>query len=316
MLHTLCASKAQALSARLGRPLVFFDIEHTGAKADQRGITEISCLVVTPGTLYVGLDTLINPGRGVTFNPFATRLTGITPNKVRNAPSWDNVASGFVLGHQDSVWIGFNSRASDARVIKAEHARLGLPAPNFRYQLDVTNLARFAKKGAGGLKALVQAHAPHALNGGHRAMSDVKMTLALFEALADAITDPFLANEQLVRIARKAKPAIREASADEAGLKPTLPVTSGERRHGFPWTDEERATVREAYDKGVSIPKIASTVRRSPFAVAIHLAKANRISLDEAKQYGSDVTMASPNRPKSDEEQCAHPPSKKQSAQD
>ena len=34
------------LSRQLARPLIVFDIEHTGSKAEERGITEFACLVI------------------------------------------------------------------------------------------------------------------------------------------------------------------------------------------------------------------------------------------------------------------------------
>lgn len=187
------------LSRQLARPLVVFDIEHTGSKAEERGITEFACLVIADSCAYPGLNSYINPGRGVYFNPFASRKTGITQKTVANAPAWHDEAADFVLDRQDCVWIGFSSRQNDIPIIQYEHQRFGLKRPEFTWQLDAMTLARqVTGRKQGGLGSLVEDLLPDKVRKGHRAMADVMMTVDLVEHLLPSMPSNFLKSEGLL----------------------------------------------------------------------------------------------------------------------
>ena len=186
------------LSRQLARPLVVFDIEHTGSKKEERGITEFACIIITGSSAYPGLNSFVNPGQGIHFNPFAMKKTGISQRTVANAPAWHQEASDFVLDNQDCVWTGFSSRKNDIPIIQYEHQRFGLPVPGFRWQLDVMSLARgVTGRNSGSLGSLLEELVPGKAREGHRAMADVFMTIDLLEHLLPSMPSNFLESEGL-----------------------------------------------------------------------------------------------------------------------
>lgn len=277
MLNEITAPFAQALAARLARPLVFYDLEHTGGKADERGVTEFASVIVTPSKIEIGVNTLVDPGQDVPFNPFVTKITGITRKMVAGKPVWPTACAAFVLEHEESVWCGFNSRSCDSKMILSEHRRFGLRAPGFRHQLDVMRLARLLGE-RGSLSQLVAAHAPHAATIAHRALGDALMTLALLEALSPHVDEAFLENEGL------GSPAPYTPTATP--LKTILPVPAeAPTRRGQRWTPEESESVRAAFMAQTPIEVIAARYQRTPFAIAIHLVRYGLLREEEALVY-------------------------------
>ena len=187
------------LSRQLARTLIVFDIEHTGSKPHERGITEFACVVVTDSSAYPGLNTYINPGPGIHFNPFAMKKTGISQKTVSGAPAWHEAVADFVMDGQDSVWIGFSSRKNDIPIIQYEHARFDLKRPEFTWQLDAMTLARqVTGRKEGSLSSIVEDLVPDKVRKGHRAMADVMMTVDLLEHLLPSMPASFLKSEGLL----------------------------------------------------------------------------------------------------------------------
>lgn len=266
---------AQSLAARLARPLVFYDLEHTGGTVDSRGVTELACIVVTPSQVDIGLNTLINPGPDVTFNPFVTRITGINRKMVAKKPDWPTACADFVFAHEESVWCGFNSRSCDAKVIRAEHRRFRLREPGFRYQLDVMRLARSSGR-SGNLSQLTAAHAPHASTLAHRALGDAIMTLALFEALSADIDESFLENEEL-----NTPYSSIPAAKTRISHSPQTPAS----RRGQPWTADESESVRAAFLAQTPVEDIAAGAQRSAYAIAVHLVRHGLMREEDAAVF-------------------------------
>lgn len=187
------------LSRQLARPLVVFDIEHTGSKKEERGITEFASFVIDGASAYPGLNSFINPGQGIYFNPFAMKKTGISQKTVAKAPAWHDEASDYVLQHQDCIWIGFSSRKNDIPIIQYEHQRYGLALPEFKWQLDVMSLARgVTGRNSGSLGSLLEELVPGKVRTAHRAMADVLMTMDLLEHLLPSMPAHFLESEGLL----------------------------------------------------------------------------------------------------------------------
>jgi len=177
-----------ALADRIGRPVVVFDIEHSGGAAPRCGILEFGAIILRPDRRIERFSTLLNPG-DVDFNPFATRVHGITRRAIAKAPAYHGQCSEFIDHHDDSLWVGFNSNASDIPKLKGEHARFGLPVPEFPHRLDVMRLARNVAGLRGGLLTMIEAAVPQAARRAHRAMDDAEMTLVLLEYVLPLTTD-------------------------------------------------------------------------------------------------------------------------------
>ena len=87
-----------------------FDIETTGGKAADGGITEIGAVKLRGGDCLGTYQTLVNPGRAIPFE--ITVLTGITEQMVYRAPRIEAILPSFLdfVGGDDTVLVGHNIR--------------------------------------------------------------------------------------------------------------------------------------------------------------------------------------------------------------
>lgn len=309
IVENLITTHARRAAMWKRRPLVFFDIEHTGGARETRAITELAAIVVHPDGKVTTFELLVKPWEGAVFNPFAMRITRIGPKTVANAPSWERGCAEFVMDHQHAVWVGFNSRATDAPIIREEFERLGLPAPMFQHQMDL--MVEMRTRGHnGGLGAMVEQFAPQAVEtDAHRAMADVRMTLALFEAMhaMDVGDTPTVAKAPVTKVATatKAPKEIPEKEKSKAKERPekkraekSASVTvrvpswvpgdpSSGPRNGQKWSEEERAAMLSFFKDATTcredtVAQLASRHLRSAFAVACQLKTAGLMTEDEA----------------------------------
>lgn len=86
---------------------VVVDLETTGGAAGHDAITEIGAVKVRGGEVLGELQTLVDPGRGIT--PFVTVLTGITDAMVTGAPCVDEVLSAFLEFARGAVLVAHNA---------------------------------------------------------------------------------------------------------------------------------------------------------------------------------------------------------------
>lgn len=173
--------KIRRLSSVLRRPVVVLDIEHTGYVDGVVGVTEFAALVFGENGEIERVNTLLNPGMD-RFNPHAMRISKLSPQVLRRAPSYRNAVGGFIGKHRESLWVGFNSNSSDLPVLRKEHARQGIDDPEFKHRLDVMRLAGHLGF-SGSLSAMVGRIDGEYLLDAHVAMADVSMTVFLLERL-------------------------------------------------------------------------------------------------------------------------------------
>lgn len=65
-----------ALARRLSKPIIIFDLEHTGSAGEHRCITDFGAILVTPDGDISTYASLVKPPKGTQFNPIVCRLTG------------------------------------------------------------------------------------------------------------------------------------------------------------------------------------------------------------------------------------------------
>ncbi len=106
---------------------VVVDVETTGGRGEQHRVTEIGAVRVRNGKVVDRFQTLLDPQRSIP--PGITRLTGITPAMVADAPVFADVADDFEAFMQDAIFVAHNVEF-DYGFIAREYARLGRP---FRY---------------------------------------------------------------------------------------------------------------------------------------------------------------------------------------
>ena len=100
------------------------DIETTGGKYNEEGITEIAIHKFDGHQIIDSFISLVNPERSI--QPFVVNLTGINNKMLRNAPKFYEVAKRIVEITEDCIIVAHNS-SFDYRILKTEFKRLGFP---------------------------------------------------------------------------------------------------------------------------------------------------------------------------------------------
>lgn len=98
------------------------DIETTGGKYNEEGITEIAIYKFDGHEVVDQFISLINPERDI--QPFVVNLTGINSNMLRNAPKFYEVAKRIVEITEDCILVAHNAQF-DYRILCTEFRRLG-----------------------------------------------------------------------------------------------------------------------------------------------------------------------------------------------
>ncbi len=156
---------------------VVFDIETTGLNPAQDGITEIAAIKAKDGIKIDEYHTLVNPGTPIPHE--VTRLTGITNEMVKDAPTLESVLPAFYEFVQGTVLVAHNAGFDTGFVFK-NGKRMGL---EFSMPvLDTLLLARRMRPNynAHKLDTLCQ-NLGVELEGHHRAMHDADATWTILE---------------------------------------------------------------------------------------------------------------------------------------
>lgn len=104
------------------QPYVVVDVETTGGRGEQHRVTEIGAVRVVNGVITDRFQTLLNPQRSIP--PGITRLTGITPAMVEEAPIFADVADRLSAFLENAIFVAHNVEF-DYRFIAQEFRRLG-----------------------------------------------------------------------------------------------------------------------------------------------------------------------------------------------
>ena len=98
------------------------DIETTGGKFNEEGITEIAIYKFDGHQVVDQFISLVNPEREI--QQFVVKLTGINNKMLKNAPKFYEVAKRIVEITKDCIIVAHNS-AFDYRILRTEFNRLG-----------------------------------------------------------------------------------------------------------------------------------------------------------------------------------------------
>ena len=161
------------------------DIETTGGKFNEEGITEIAIYKFDGKEIIDKFISLINPEKNI--QPFVVNLTGINNKMLRNAPKFHEVAKRILEITENTIFVAHNT-SFDYRILKTEYNRLGY---NFKrntlctlelskkliLDMDSYSLGKLTK----------QLGIP--LTQRHRASGDALATVKLFKLLLDKDLD-------------------------------------------------------------------------------------------------------------------------------
>lgn len=167
------------------------DIESTGGKYNEEGITEIAIHRFDGHRVVDKFICLINPEREI--QPFVVKLTGISNKMLRSAPKFHEVAKRIVEITEGTVLVAHNAQF-DYRILRTEFRRLGYDFQ--RKTLCTVDLS----------KQLIPEAESHSLgklarslgipmSDRHRANGDALATLKLFKLLLDKDSDKKIITE-------------------------------------------------------------------------------------------------------------------------
>ncbi len=228
MTSTTATGMLQPSFEDLGTPLhdvtfVVVDLETTGTRAADAGITEIGAVKVRGGETLGEFQSLVNPGREVPA--FVARLTGITTAMVATAPAIDLVLPSFLEWAHGCVLVAHNA-PFDVGFLKAATASLGYPWPGFPV-VDTVPLARrvVPRDEAPNHKLSTLANLFHArVTPEHRALADARATVDVLHALFDRLGPMGVTHlEDLATAADPVPPEVRK----KRGLADGLPEAPG-----------------------------------------------------------------------------------------
>ena len=173
------------------------DIETTGGKYNEEGITEIAIYKFDGHEVVDQVISLVNPERPI--QPFVVGLTGINNDMLRNAPKFYEIAKRILEITQDCILVAHNAKF-DYRILRTEFRRLG-----YEYERESLCSVELSKK-------LLPGHASYSLgkltkalgipiSSRHRADGDAIATVKLFKLLLQKDVD-----KEIIKANIKTKP--------------------------------------------------------------------------------------------------------------
>jgi len=157
------------------------DIETTGGKFNEEGITEIAIYKYDGHTVVDQFVSLVNPEKEI--QAFVVKLTGINNNMLRNAPKFHEVAKRIIEITQGCTIVAHNS-SFDYRILRTEYNRLG-----YNYKRNTLCTIELSKKLIPDQKSYSLGKLCRAIgipmSDRHRASGDALATVQLFKLLLE-----------------------------------------------------------------------------------------------------------------------------------
>jgi|TARA_B100000497_G_C7696573_1_gene426072 DNA polymerase III subunit epsilon len=157
------------------------DIETTGGKYNEEGITEIAIYKFDGHQIVDQFFSLVNPEKNI--QPFVINLTGINNQMLRNAPKFHEVAKRIIEITDNCIIVAHNAQF-DNRILSTEFDRLGYP-----FEKNMLCTVELSKKLIPDLPSYSLGKLVRSLGipitDRHRAQGDAKATLELFKLLLE-----------------------------------------------------------------------------------------------------------------------------------
>ena len=193
------------------------DIETTGGKYNEEGITEIAIYRFDGHKVVDQFISLVNPEKAI--QPFVVKLTGINNNMLKNAPKFYEVAKRIVEITSGCILVAHNSDF-DYRVLQTEFKRLG-----YDYRSQTLCTVQLSKKLLPNQETYKLGKLVRALgipiSDRHRASGDALATVKLFKLLlAKDIEKDIIKNSVKTELRDKLSPKLLD-------ILDTLPHRTG-----------------------------------------------------------------------------------------
>jgi DNA polymerase-3 subunit epsilon len=161
------------------------DIETTGGKFNEEGITEIAIYKFDGQNVVDQFISLVNPEKDI--QEFVVKLTGINNKMLKNAPKFYEVAKRIVEITKDCILVAHNS-SFDYRILRTEFSRLGFDF--FRNTICTVELSKqlILDEPSYSLGKLVKSLGIP-ITDRHRANGDALATVQLFKLLLQKDTN-------------------------------------------------------------------------------------------------------------------------------
>ena len=162
------------MKLNLTRDLAFFDIESTGLNVLKDRIIQLAVLKYPKdGSDPIEYNRLINPG--IPISEEAMAVHGITPDMLRNKPTFQQISQEIFDFLNDADLAGYNSNRFDVPLLLEEFARVGIEFDlSKRRTIDVQRI--FYKMEPRTLRAALKFYSNKELLDAHDALADVKAT--------------------------------------------------------------------------------------------------------------------------------------------
>jgi DNA polymerase III subunit epsilon len=168
------------------RPLVFIDIEATGADATRDRIVEIALIKVLPDQTRVEYVQRVNPGVRIPAEVIAVHH--ITNEDVATAPTFKDIAPELLAFMNGADIAGFGIARFDIPIMREEFKRCGIPFETDNRAL-IDGLTIYHQKERRDLTAAYEFYCQKKLVGAHGAQADALASMEVLFAQLERYTD-------------------------------------------------------------------------------------------------------------------------------
>lgn len=167
------------MNLKLHKPFCVFDLETTGTNVGKDRIVEISILKINPDASRESKTWLVNPEMPI---PQASSdIHGITDDKVKDAPTFKEIASKVIEFIAGTDLGGFNSNRFDVPLLAEELLRAGVDFDLSKFRL-VDAQTIYHKMEPRTLSAAYKFYCQKELTNAHSAEADVMATFEVLDA--------------------------------------------------------------------------------------------------------------------------------------
>jgi DNA polymerase-3 subunit epsilon len=167
------------MALQLNRPIVFIDLETTGINLSTDRVIEIAIVKISPDKTRVVKHKIVNPQMPIPKS--SSDIHGITDDKVKDAPTFKEVANELKQFIDNADLSGYNSNRFDIPLLMEEFLRAGITLDmTNRRMLDVQQIFHMMEKRT--LGAAYKFYCEKELIDAHSAEADASATWEILEA--------------------------------------------------------------------------------------------------------------------------------------